>query len=94
MKELINDPKNYLIDVRTADEYAQNFLEGSINIPLDNLSDRIDDCRTMSKTGNLILFCRSGLRSENARNYLMQYGIKNVYNAGGLKDISLLKTNK
>lgn len=91
MKDLVNDPKNHLIDVRTPGEYAETSLEGSQNIPLDTVPDRVEDFKKMAETGDLVLFCRSGARSENAKAFLKQQGVTNVHNAGGLGDVRILK---
>jgi peroxiredoxin family protein/rhodanese-related sulfurtransferase/TusA-related sulfurtransferase len=75
------DPqKTILLDVRTQDEYSLNTLTASINIPLDDLRDRLTEIPT-DKT--IYVFCAIGLRGYLATNILLQRGYKNVFNVSG-----------
>ncbi len=87
MKALINDPRNHLIDVRTAQEVAEVSVKGAKHIALDTVTERVDDFKEMAKTGALILFCRSGARSGRAMEFLKQQGISNVHNGGGYAEV-------
>lgn len=91
MKELVNDPKAVLIDVRTPMEYQDQHVEGSLNIPLDTIPDEIERIRSLN--GPIVLFCRSGARSGQAMMYLQQSGVKNLHNAGGISNVLILKMN-
>ncbi len=91
LNTLINSEKNHLIDVRTTAEVAEVSVSGATNIPLDTIPQRLEEFKTMAKTGELVLFCRSGARSENAKSFLLQNGIKNVHNAGGYADVQIHK---
>ena len=72
-----------LIDVRTPDEYSLNAIEGSVNIELDQLRDRLEE---IPRDKNLYIFCGVGLRGYVATRILKQHGFENVYNlSGGLK---------
>ena len=72
-----------LIDVRTADEFATGAIEGAINIPLDDLRDRLD---SIPRDKPVILYCGVGLRGYLASNILRQRGFDDVRNlVGGLK---------
>jgi len=68
-----------LIDVRNPDEYANNHLDGAINIPLSCLEQ---DDQIQGK--EVILYCRSGMRSLDGKQKLEKMGIKSVYNFGSL----------
>ncbi|MBS1530350.1 MAG: rhodanese-like domain-containing protein [Bacteroidetes bacterium] len=61
-----------IIDVRTVAEYFDAHLPGSINIPLNEVSDRIGEFR---RSGGIIVCCASGIRSHKAANILKQFGI-------------------
>jgi phage shock protein E len=70
-----------LIDVRSPFEFRQGALSGAINMPVDNfinLKDAID------KTKPVLLYCRTGARSEMIKRYLEQLGFNQVHNIGGL----------
>jgi len=89
MQELINDPKTFLVDVRTEGEVAEVSVPGAINIPLDQVPANLDQFKNAE--GPVVVFCRSGARSENAKNWLVQNGVKEVHNAGGYPTVLNLK---
>lgn len=66
-----------LIDVRTATEYARGTVDGAVNIPVDELRDRIDDV-----ADDVIVHCQVGLRGYIAARQLAQHG-KRVRNLDG-----------
>ncbi len=72
-----------LIDVRTADEASLGMLPGAVNIPLDDLRDRMNE---ISTDRPVFLYCGVGLRGYLASNVLKGYGYNDVRNLiGGLK---------
>lgn len=74
---------NYLLDVRTPDEYAVGSLPEAVNIPLDEIRDRI---REIPKDKVIYTFCAVGLRGYLAQRILLQQGFTQVRNlSGGLK---------
>lgn len=79
--------KTLLLDVRTQVEYQSGTIEGAVNIPLDELRDRISEV-PMDK--EIYIFCAIGLRGYLALKILMGRGFKNVKNlTGGYKTYSL-----
>ncbi len=90
MQELINDPNTFLVDVRTEAEVAEVSVPGAINIPLDQVPANLD--RFKSAEGSVVVFCRSGARSENAKNWLLQNGVEDVHNGGGYPNVLNLKS--
>lgn len=79
-KEDSNEP--LIIDVRTEEEFYYGAYPGAINIPLDELEDRIDELGR--KDRKIILYCASGARSAYALQILRAYGFNNAENGGGL----------
>ena len=69
-----------LVDVRTPREYHNGHIEGSINIPLGELSSRMDDVRELGEP--LVVYCRSGSRSAMALGLLQREGVRHVYDLG------------
>jgi rhodanese-related sulfurtransferase len=61
-----------VVDVRTFAEYVDGHLNGSINIPLHELMNRIEEVKKMQ---GVIVCCASGIRSNKAANILYQNGI-------------------
>jgi phage shock protein E len=81
VQEKINEG-GQLIDVRSPIEFNMGALDGAINMPISNfqsLMDEIDD------TKPVLLYCRTGARSEAVKNYLVQLGYAQVHNIGGLQ---------
>ncbi len=69
-----------LIDVRTPQEFSLGTIEGAINIPLDELRNRIQE---IPKDKEIILFCQVGQRGYVAYRILIQNGYTNVKNVSG-----------
>ena len=78
-----------IIDVRTPVEFMMGNVEGSINIPLDEVSSRVEEFKNIQ--GNLVLCCASGGRSGQATMFLQQNGLSNVYNGGGWQTLDALR---
>ncbi len=74
-----------IVDVRTPEEFAAEHYPNAINIPLDQVAQRIDEFRTMKKP--IIAYCRSGNTSGIAVSILKQHGIGDAVNGGGLDDL-------
>ncbi len=77
--------KSFVVDVRTPGEFSMGHVSGSINIPLNELADRMNELKTIS--GKIILCCASGNRSGQAHLYLLQNGFTEVYNGGSWTDV-------
>ncbi len=85
LTEIINDPASNLVDVRTPAEVQEVSVPRAENIPMDKVIPNLDRFRKME--GDIVLFCRSGARSEQVKLYLNQNGVTNVVNGGGYADI-------
>ncbi len=79
--QLLNAIKEgaYLVDVRTPAEFADGHVKGSVNIPLDKMQQQLSK---FNDKKNIVVFCRSGMRSSQAKGILENNGIKNVINGG------------
>ncbi len=81
-KRLDAGDKNFVfIDVREPYEY-QDFNLGATLIPLGNIPNSLHDL-IGHKEDEIIVHCRSGARSGQAKNFLLQNGFKNVRNVEG-----------
>lgn len=69
-----------IVDVRTAGEYAGGHLKRSVNIPLDQLKNKLSK---LDKSKPIITCCASGMRSASAKNILKSNGFEEVHNGGG-----------
>lgn len=72
-----------VVDVRTRAEFDQDHLKSAVNIPLDQLNDRIVEAAP-DKAKPLLVHCFSGTRSAMACARLKSLGFERVYNLGGL----------
>jgi rhodanese-related sulfurtransferase len=77
----------FLVDVRNEEEFQSGHVEASVNIPLDEVADRIEEFEGKSA---IIVFCKSGNRSGMAKAILAQAGISNVTNGGTWQDVKAL----
>lgn len=80
--EIVNSNQDYVIlGVRTPDEFDEGHIKGAILIPVLELDNRLDE---LPKDKPVITYCRSGIRSRNAANILVENGFKQVYDMGGI----------
>lgn len=70
-----------IVDVREISECEMGMVEGSINIPLGGVPNKIEEFKAMKKP--LVLCCRSGARSGQAVEFLAANGVEDIYNGGG-----------
>ncbi len=69
-----------IIDVRTPSEFKSGHIQGSLNIPLSNISDNLTK---INKDKPVITCCASGMRSASAKTILTSKGYREVHNGGG-----------
>ena len=74
------DQGAFLLDVRTVEEWNQGHINGAVLIPLDELSSRIDEVPTDQ---DVLIICRSGNRSGQARDILRAAGLKRTTSISG-----------
>ena len=75
----------FLVDVRNPGEFAEGHVKGSTNVPLDTVPSRLAQFKDKK---NIVVFCRSGNRSEQAKTILEQNGFTNVVNGGTWEDVN------
>ncbi len=73
-----------VVDVRTRAEFTGGHVVGSVNIPLQEIQQRLDEIKGMEY---VVLCCASGGRSEQATQFLQQQGI-NCENGGSWMDVN------
>ena len=80
-----------ILDVRTVGEVERGAIEGAVNIPVDELRERIGE---LDKSKEYVVTCAVGIRAHTACRILMQNGFKGVKNlAGGYTTYSVLSTD-
>jgi phage shock protein E len=70
-----------LVDVRTVEEFNAKHLTNAVNIPLDDLKEKLPR-RVPDKSRVLLLHCRTGRRSGIAEERLRAMGYTNSFNVG------------
>jgi len=80
--------KTQLVDVRTELEYSNGSIEGAINIPVDNLRDRMNE---LDKNKEILVHCQVGLRGYIAARILMANGFRVRNLTGGYKTYTMSK---
>ena len=73
-----------LIDVRTRQEWNNGHLEGAILIPYDQITEKVGSV-TQDKSRKIYVYCRSGRRSQIAKEALEKMGYRDVVNLGSLE---------
>ena len=84
MKELVKDGA-ILIDVRETNEYDEGHLDNSINISYTVIGDKIKYITT-DKESKIVVYCKSGARSNKAYNTLKSLGYNNIYDLGSINN--------
>ncbi len=72
-----------VIDVRTAEEYAEGHIAGAVLLPLAQIDESVQELLT-DKDAELLVYCRSGNRSRAAAQLLVDMGYTNVHDFGGV----------
>ncbi len=78
--EQLNKNDYILVDVRTEAEYSKGHIEGAVNIPVDELRERLDE---LDKSKTIVVYCRVGYRGYIADRILSQNGFKVLNITGG-----------
>jgi phage shock protein E len=74
-----------VIDVRTKEEYSNAHSKKSLNIPLNNLPQKV---KSLDASKTYITCCASGMRSAKAKTSLNNSGFVNVHNAGSWQNVN------
>lgn len=80
----------FLVDVRTSSEFSGGSIKGAVNIPLDSLPNHLAKFKNKK---NIVVFCRSGNRSSQAKSILEQNGFQNVINGGTWQNVKQAVNN-
>lgn len=79
--QLVKDDKAIIVDVREFVEYKHGHIKDAVVIPLNT----IDESISLDKDKKIIVYCRSGARSEKASKILMELGY-DVYDLGSINN--------
>ena len=79
---------DFIIDVRTAEEFSAGHIDGAINLPVDQIGEQITRVKGLKPGSKLLVYCRSGRRSAAAAQILQQRGYSQVLDGGGIETLS------
>lgn len=77
------DDNKVVLDVRTAEEYAEGKIIGSQNLDVLKTDLFTTSIQKLDKEKTYYVICRSGARSQKAVEQMMSAGFKNIYNITG-----------
>ncbi len=89
LKAFKKDKNAVLLDVRTFEEYDDQHINGSINIPIQTLGQIRLQVKNLSTP--LYVYCQSGARSRTALKQLTEMGYSNVKDIGGIKGLKPIR---
>ena len=78
-----NESGYQIVDVRTPEEYASGHIPNAICIPNESIGKQ-PPAELSDKKQLLLIYCRSGRRSKEAANKLVELGYENVVDFGGI----------
>ena len=81
LEEILTENDYIIVDVRTKEEYEEGHLVDAINIPYDEIDEDIN----LDKNKTILVYCRSGNRSNIAFNILETLGF-DVYDLGAFEE--------
>lgn len=69
-----------ILDVREYSEVKISKISGSMHIPMNQIPDNVSK---LDNSKDIVVMCKSGVRSYNVCQYLTQNGFENIYNLEG-----------
>jgi phage shock protein E len=81
-EQIQNSRAPLILDVRSEEEYAQGHIPGAVNIPYDQLGNRLAEIDA-AKTDEIVVHCRSGHRAGIAEKILIEAGYSDVRDLDG-----------
>ena len=87
--KIIAENQGSIVDVRTYGEFQGGNVAGSVNIPLNEIPERIEELKRLQSP--LVLCCASGNRSGQAQNFLSKLGLE-CYNGGSWLNVNYYKS--
>lgn len=84
--QMLQNQENFvLVDVREQDEYDEGHIPQSILIPLGTIDEDFET-KVPSKNQKIVIYCRTGRRSQEAYHKIVDLGYTDVYDLGGIQD--------
>jgi phage shock protein E len=84
-KALIDSEEVIILDVRTREEFEESRIEGALLIPDYEIKELAEELLP-DKEATILVYCRTGRRSELASRALIEMSYQYVYDFGGIVD--------
>ncbi|MDY3617747.1 MAG: rhodanese-like domain-containing protein [Agathobaculum sp.] len=84
-KKMMDEGGVTIVDVRTEEEYREGHVQDAILVPNETISTEPPEALP-DKDAKLLVYCRSGRRSKDASDKLVDMGYQNVFDFGGIID--------
>ncbi len=92
-EKAVDNNSPIVVDVRTPEEYETGAYPNAVNIPLDEIKERLEEFGDNADR-EIVVYCASGGRSAYAQRFLMQVGYLNVKNGGGISSMMARQNTK
>ena len=86
LTKILEEGNYVIVDVRSPEEYKEGHIKSAINIPVDTINENVK----LDKSKKILVYCRSGVRSNKAYETLTALGF-DVYDMGAMDSIKLDK---
>ena len=83
--EMMVSQEVMVVDVRTQEEYDGGHIENAVLVPNESIGSEMPEALP-DKEATLLVYCRSGRRSKDAAQKLLELGYQSVYDFGGVID--------
>ena len=77
---LMDDDELIILDVREEKERTSGYINDDLNIPMGKVKNKLD---SLDKSKNILVYCKSGTRSDRTADLLCKNGFQNVYSLKG-----------
>lgn len=84
-KQMMEQGDVTVVDVRRAEEYAEEHIPSAILVPNETIENDAQELLP-DKDAVLLVYCRTGIRSKQAAEKLVELGYNHVYDFGGIVD--------
>jgi phage shock protein E len=91
LAEIVRNNEGTIVDVRSPAEFRGGSVSGAVNVPLNELPQRLEELKEMKSP--LVLCCASGGRSGQGTEFLKRQGI-NCVNGGSWLEVNYLTSEK
>jgi rhodanese-related sulfurtransferase len=84
-KKIMDSESIIVLDVRTQSEYDEGHINNALLLPVTEIEEKAEEI-LKNKNEKILVYCRSGNRSQTASKQLIEMGYTEVYDFGGIID--------